>query len=162
MTEVLVSSTVLILALAALRWLLRGRIDPRLQYALWLLAALRLLLPVPLVSSPVSVMNAAADVPAAVQRLTAPEDRRAPQPAAEAAAAQPAAVAEPQAQTKEKLPVRTILKTVWLAGAAILAGVMLAQNLAAVAVPGGAVPAGNLPHARGGRRSGDARLCPAA
>ena len=130
MTEVLVSSTVLILALAALRLLLRGRIDPRLQYALWLLAALRLLLPVPLVSSPVSVMNAAADVPAAVQRLTAPEDRRAPQPAAEAAAAQPAAVAEPQAQTKEKLPVRTILKTVWLAGAAILAGVMLAQNLA--------------------------------
>ena len=130
MTEVLVSSTVLILALAALRWLLRGKIDPRLQYALWLLAALRLLLPVPLVSSPVSVMNAAVDVPVAVQRLTAPEDRRAPQPAAEAAAAQPAAVAEPQAQTKEKLPVRTILKTVWLAGAAILAGVMLAQNLA--------------------------------
>ena len=129
MTEVLVSSTVLILALAALRLLLRGRIDPRLQYALWLLAALRLL-PVPLVSSPVSVMNAAADVPAAVQRLTAPEDRRAPQTAAEAAAAQPAAVAEPQAQTKEKLPVRTILKTAWLAGAAILAGVMLAQNLA--------------------------------
>ena len=130
MTEVLVSSTVLILALAALRLLLRGRIDPRLQYALWLLAALRLLLPVPLVSSPVSVMNAAVDVPVAVQRLTAPEDRRAPQPAAEAAAAQPAAVAEAQVQTKEKLPVRTILKTVWLTGAAILAGVMLAQNLA--------------------------------
>ena len=129
MTEVLVSSTVLILALAALRWLLRGKIDPRLQYALWLLAALRLLLPVPLVSSPVSVMNAAADVPAAVQRLTAPEDRRAPQPAAEAAPAQPAAAAEAQVQTKEKLPVRTILKTAWLAGAAILAGVMLAQNL---------------------------------
>ena len=129
MTEVLVSSTVLILALAALRLLLRGRIDPRLQYALWLLAALRLLLPVPLVSSPVSVMNAAADVPVAVQRLTAPEDRRAPQPAAEAAAAQPAAAAETQAQTKEKLPVRTILRTVWLAGAAILAIVMLAQNL---------------------------------
>ena len=130
MTEVLVSSTVLILALAALRLLLRGKIDPRLQYALWLLAALRLLLPVPLVSSPVSVMNAAADVPAAVQRLTAPEDRRAPQPAAEAAPAQPAAAAEAQVQTKEKLPVRTILKTVWLTGAAILAGVMLAQNLA--------------------------------
>lgn len=129
MTEVLVSSTVLILALAALRLLLRGRIDPRLQYALWLLAALRLLLPVSLVSSPVSVMNAAADVPAAVQRLTAPEDRRAPQPAAEAAPAQPAAAAETQTQTKQKLPVRTILKAVWLAGAAILAGVMLAQNL---------------------------------
>ena len=44
MTEGLVSSTVLILALAALRLLLRGKIDPRLQYALWLLAALRLCL----------------------------------------------------------------------------------------------------------------------
>ena len=131
MTEVLVSSTVLILALAALRWLLRGKIDPRLQYALWLLAALRLLLPVPLVSSPVSVMNAAADVPAAVQRLTAPEDRRAPQPAAEAAPAQPAAAeVQTQTQPKDRLPVRTMLKTAWLAGAAILAGMMLAQNLA--------------------------------
>ena len=44
-------------------------------------------------------MNAAADVPVAVQRLTAPEDRRAPQTAAEAAPAQPAA-AEVQTQTQ--------------------------------------------------------------
>ena len=79
MLEILVSSTVLILALAALRFLLRSKISPRLQYALWLLAALRLLLPVSLVRSPVSVMNAVPDVPAAVQRLTAPEGRRAPQ-----------------------------------------------------------------------------------
>ena len=38
----------------------------------------------------------------------------------------------------------------------------LARAGAAVAVPCGAVPAGDLSHARGGRRSGDARLCPAA
>ena len=79
MLEILISSTVLILALTALRFLLRGKINPRLQYALWLLAALRLLLPVSLVRSPVSVMNAVPDVPAAMQRLTAPENRRAPQ-----------------------------------------------------------------------------------
>ena len=72
MTEVLVSSTVLILALAALRWLLRGKIDPRLQYALWLLAALRLLLPVPLVSSPVSVMTAAPRSPRPKRPLRSP------------------------------------------------------------------------------------------
>ena len=41
MLEILISSTVLILALTALRFLLRGKINPRLQYALWLLAALR-------------------------------------------------------------------------------------------------------------------------
>lgn len=73
MLEILISSTVLILALTAFRFLLRGKINPRLQYALWLLAALRLLLPVSLVRSPVSVMNAVPDVPAAMQRLTAPE-----------------------------------------------------------------------------------------
>ena len=51
MLEILISSTVLILALTALRFLLRGKINPRLQYALWLLAALRLLLPVSLLQA---------------------------------------------------------------------------------------------------------------
>ena len=126
MMEVLISSTVLILALAALRFLLRGRISPRLQYALWLLAALRLLLPGTLVKSPVSVMN----VPTAVQQLTAPEDRRAPLKADEAAPAQPAAAETDTTQAETtQVPVKNILKTVWLAGAAVLAALMLAQNL---------------------------------
>ena len=129
MTEILVSSTVLILVLTALRFLLRGRISPRLQYALWLLAALRLLLPGTLVRNPVSVMNAIPDVPAAVQQLTAPEDRRAPQKADAAAPTQTAA-AEAAAQIKTaQFPIRSVLKTVWLAGAAVLAALMLAQNL---------------------------------
>ena len=46
MKPVLITSSILILLLAALRPLLRGRIDPRLQYALWLIIALRLLVPV--------------------------------------------------------------------------------------------------------------------
>ncbi len=46
MKPVLITSSILILLLAALRPLLRGRIDPRLQYALWLIIALRLLIPV--------------------------------------------------------------------------------------------------------------------
>ena len=130
MLEVLISSTVLILALAALRFLLRGKIDPRLQYALWLLAALRLLLPVSLVKSPVSVMNAVPDVPAAVQQLTAPEDRRAPQTDNTYAPVQ--TVSEPEAapvKAQTQLTGSTILKLVWLTGAAALALVMLAQNL---------------------------------
>ena len=126
MMEVLVSSTVLILALTALRFLLRGRISPRLQYALWLLAALRLLLPGTLAKSPVSVMN----VPAAVQQLTAPEDRRAPLKADEAAPAQTAAAETDTTQAETtQVPVKNILKIVWLAGAAVLAALMLAQNL---------------------------------
>lgn len=58
MIEVLVTSSVLILVLAALRRALRGRLSLRVQYALWLLVAVRLLIPVSLFSSPFSVMHA--------------------------------------------------------------------------------------------------------
>ncbi len=54
MTEMILPSSVLILAVILLRRALRGRIAPGLQYALWLLAALRLLIPGPLVPAPVS------------------------------------------------------------------------------------------------------------
>ena len=57
MKEVLLTSSVLILVLAALRRLLRGRISLRLQYALWLLVAVRLLVPVQLGQSSISVLN---------------------------------------------------------------------------------------------------------
>ena len=62
MTEILLSSSLLILVLALLRRLLRGRIDPRLQYGLWLLVALRLLIPGTLFTVPVSVAGAAAEL----------------------------------------------------------------------------------------------------
>lgn len=58
MIETIISSSVLILVVAALRYLLRSRISSRLQYALWVLVAIRLLLPFSLFESPVSVMNA--------------------------------------------------------------------------------------------------------
>lgn len=57
MTRWIVSSSALILAVALLRRALRGRISPRLQYALWGLVLLRLLLPVQLGSSGLSVDN---------------------------------------------------------------------------------------------------------
>lgn len=59
MTEIILTSSILILLLAALRRVLRGRIDPRVQYALWLLVAARLLIPGTLFTAPVSVMGAA-------------------------------------------------------------------------------------------------------
>lgn len=130
MLEILISSTVLILALTGLRFLLRGKINPRLQYALWLLAALRLLLPVSLVRSPVSVMNAVPDVPAAMQRLTAPENRRAPQTDNTQSPAQTASETETApAKAQTQLTGSTILKLIWLTGAAAMALVVLAQNL---------------------------------
>ena len=66
MLECVITSSVLILALSALRRVLRGRINPRLMYGLWLLAALRLLLPFSLFESPVSVLAVLPEPTAAV------------------------------------------------------------------------------------------------
>lgn len=60
--ERLLASWVLILVVILLRRLLRGRITPGLQYALWLLVAARLLIPGSLFPAPVSVAGAAADL----------------------------------------------------------------------------------------------------
>ncbi len=58
MTDWIVTSSVLILVVVALRYLLRGKISLRLQYALWAIVLLRLLLPVQLGQTPFSVLNA--------------------------------------------------------------------------------------------------------
>ena len=57
MMETIITPSVLILIIIALRYLLRGQISSQLQYALWMLVAIRLLLPFPLFENPVSVMN---------------------------------------------------------------------------------------------------------
>lgn len=62
MSEIILTSSVLILVIALLRRVLRGRISSRVQYALWLLAALRLLIPGVLFPAPVSVVGAAAEL----------------------------------------------------------------------------------------------------
>lgn len=58
MIECVVTSSVLILVVTAVRFLFQGKISRRLQYALWGLVLLRLLLPFPLFKSSLSVMNA--------------------------------------------------------------------------------------------------------
>lgn len=53
----LVSSSVLVIGIFCLRKLTLGRISMRLRYALWLLVAARLLFPLPVGTSPFSVLN---------------------------------------------------------------------------------------------------------
>lgn len=62
MTEWIISSSVLILIIICLRRMLRGKLSLRLQYALWGLVLLRLLLPFSLFDSGISVMNAVDDI----------------------------------------------------------------------------------------------------
>lgn len=66
MIELIVTSSMLILIIIGLRFLLRGRISSRLQYALWLLVAIRRLLPFSLFESPASVMNLLSNIPKTV------------------------------------------------------------------------------------------------
>ena len=63
MTEWAVTSSVLILVVLALRQCLKGKISLRLQYGLWALVLVRLLLPFSLGHTPVSVLNAVDEAP---------------------------------------------------------------------------------------------------
>ena len=58
MMEWILSACVLTAAVIGLRYALGGRIDPRLQYALWALVLVRLLIPVNFGWAPFSVGNA--------------------------------------------------------------------------------------------------------
>lgn len=60
MTEIVVTSSALILALLALRRLFRQKISRRVQYALWALVLVRLLVPVSLPAAEFSLVRAAA------------------------------------------------------------------------------------------------------
>lgn len=101
MTEILITSSVLILALLVLRRVFREKISRRAQYALWLLVLARLLIPVSLPTAGFGVLSAAEPaVEAASSRLESravyvlPLDRA---PAAEvpaASQAQPGHVVE--------------------------------------------------------------------
>ena len=57
MLEWFVSSAILLAVLIALHYLLRGKVSPKLQYALWALALVRLLLPFSVGQSAASVEN---------------------------------------------------------------------------------------------------------
>ena len=99
MIQILISSSVLILVLIALRKFLRGKISLRLQYALWLTVAVRLLVPVQFGTSSFSLSSISEKPEQAVQTLM--------QQPIGAAQTQQAAPAEPSVQTVQDQPVQT-------------------------------------------------------
>ena len=81
MMEWILSACVLTAAVIGLRYALGGRIDPRLQYALWALVLVRLLIPVNFGWAPFSVGNASPPwPPAPLSRRILPQ-RVSPSPA---------------------------------------------------------------------------------
>ncbi len=141
MKEILLTSGVLILLLTALRPLLRGRISARLQYALWLLAALRLLLPVSLPGTALSVLNLVPDAapvsavqevivrPAAPAEAPVSDVPASPLPSSETAPAPAVSPAAPAAPARAAVSPPQALTALWLAGTAGMAVWFLAVNL---------------------------------
>ena len=147
MLEWIASSCALILAVLLLRRLLRGRIGPGLQYALWLLVLVRLLLPVSFGAARVSVQNLVRDADErAASRVVTYVNQTAPDPVpsepapAQSATAQPQytqSAAAPQPQPEAPLTVTArpvtlldILRCAWYAGMAAMALWLIATNLA--------------------------------
>ena len=152
MIELLITSSLLILAVLAARALLAGRISRRMQYALWGLVLLRLLLPVSLPQSRASVLNALPDT--AQISLARPEEfsgETLPVPvdtevqtgtAPEADLAQPATggmqagISGGVADTSGSEPhpewsfnPAALLPVIWAAGAVLTGGALLWANL---------------------------------
>ena len=123
MAELLITSSVLILALLALRFVLAGRISRRLQYALWGLVLLRLLLPFQLPQSEASVMNylpsrPVAASPAPVQQPTVPAENNTQAPA----------VIAPAASPTKPFSLTALLPFGWAVGSLVCGGWLLAVN----------------------------------
>lgn len=152
MTEWFVSSAVLAALLIGAHYLLRGKISARLQYALWLVLLVRLLLPLSVGKTAVSVANLLPEAePAAVIQaepaaVPPAQAASAPEPSAPAAPVQtpvqpvqrPASMpaqaetdsAEPEKSAqKPALSVRKIFMLVWASGAALLGLWFLFCNL---------------------------------
>lgn len=143
MIEWVVSSCILILAVIALRYLLRGRISLRLQYVLWLLVLARLLLPVSFGSTDISVMSVVERAPV-VQAAESVRDVDVIWQAGNGtvqghpiggAVENTVVLAEPSAadaqfgHMENALTLRKILLPVWRCGAAATLLVFLAANV---------------------------------
>ena len=104
MLEWFISSAILLAVLIALHYLLRGRVSPKLQYALWAIALVRLLLPFSVGQSYASVENL---VPETQHYVLYTAPRTAPEPEA-SAPSQPQQAAQPPVQV---LPAREAVET---------------------------------------------------
>ena len=128
MTEVIITSSVLIAALLVLRRLLKGRINPCLQYALWLLVALRLLIPFS-IPSPTSVMNTQ---PAVVvqQAITQTAVEISPEIVVPQQPSQPMDTPAPEPIVPQAKAEVDWLKVIWLGGCAVVGLYFAAANFA--------------------------------
>lgn len=139
MIEWILTSSVLILVMVALRFVLRKRLSLRLRYALWLLVLVRLLVPVSFGSSPYSVTNAVERRPTAriiavkpETQTTSPAVDTTPEASVEAAfpSAPSTVQAAPSAAAaaEESIRVEEVLPWIWVGGTLALLAVFAGSN----------------------------------
>lgn len=148
MTEWIITSSLLIAIVLLVRRLFRGKLSLRLQYALWLVVLVRLLIPGTVAQTGLSVLNylPRTEVEVSQGTVTAPApidgggvQTQPAEPAGdwEADPVQPAAPAEPSGKGEpiqtpsapEPIPWQTVLTAVWLAGVAATAAALVISNL---------------------------------
>ena len=148
MTEIFITSSALILALLFLRKVFSNRLSRRVQYALWGLVLLRLLVPVNLPAMNLSVLTAVKPVEKTVTQTMAEQPIYVPvaqapleeQPKARIAkpentlipVGQSVWIAQEEQQTAvqyKRISVQTILFWAWLAGCVTAAALLLLTNL---------------------------------
>ena len=139
MAEWILTSSLLIVIVLAVRALFRGRMGLRLRYALWLLVLLRLLVPGTVFQTGLSVLNyVPLSQTAAVQAQPSQSGGSPSAPEAEPMPVRPEGEAEPRpsgpAAAPDSAPAgaadwRGVLTAVWLGGAGVLAAALLACNL---------------------------------
>ena len=136
MAEWILTSSLLIVIVLAVRALFRGRMGLRLRYALWLLVLLRLLVPGTVFQTGLSVLNyVPLSQTAAVQAQPSQSGGSPSAPEAEPMPVRPEGEAEPRpsgpAAAPDSAPAgaadwRGVLTAVWLGGAGVLAAALLA------------------------------------
>ena len=138
MTEWILSSCILILAVIALRTVLKGKISLRLQYALWMLVLLRLLIPVSIGSSRISVANLTAqrEIPITAQPhlenpvyLPVQNQPHIPNPAPQQGSQTPEAGPVVTKPVSRLLTWKEAALFLWAAGFAAVTGVFILSNL---------------------------------
>ena len=139
MIEWIISSSVLILVVIGLRTMLKGKISLRLQYALWALVLLRLLIPVNFGSSAMSVSNltAAEEVSITAEPVQeSPQLNLVPNQPQESNThihqdqAQPGKVdSEEKQQTTRKVDWKDAARITWVAGMILVGTAFCVTNL---------------------------------
>lgn len=138
MAEWALSSAVLAAVLILLRYALRGRISPPLQYALWLILLLRLLIPASLFDSRLSVANVlpAESPPQAAVTVRVPgwepksfEHKEQAQEYVESYGQIPRGFSYDATAKQSRFGQELILRLVWLSGTLCLLALALVSNL---------------------------------